>query len=734
MPPGSFDLSPIPSAIAIPAAPVIVCLYDSTAENPYTILPNVYCLRIDYREGPEPPLARFQYLMGDLLEAALGWPSQFEQLWPIDAQGDYLVQTDDRLVVLTQDPEGNPVVLFDGFAQIPQADVSSQSQSVTFVAQGVAIRLWDMPIFGRLQRDASNSTDTSGESDVFVELPCRFNPSDSSVGTNGGYVGNCVDDYTELDGGVTYPIFLDPLCSERGEGVTTFWQVGDAMSYLLQSEPSPMDAGGNPYVVYPPFATLQDILSCQAPPDNGTLNSSDAQETPIEIRDYDASNKPVAEAWAELLRYCGFVMVFFTETDSDGNPQTSLKIVRKDALATAAPKLLYLAAEGAGTLDLTANNVTALHLARDLNQVVNSWAVETGPKQVEISVILAPGFQPASGDASDRKPFFLSNAPDATTDERRRYRWWIADECGDGHWNVQEAEWVENMPIDLTKIFPVDDAGDYTYVDRYRPGDKTLISKDTDGKPLKATLEIILNEQSGDPELNNGGTGWITIPHGWRLLEDRLGIEVTVNDPDDWDTGATKKSDGTPAQLHIRALTWMASPTTETDFMLRLTTVIDSDQRIQAEAPKRTASPTQFARQRTADGKDHFQYCTIDLSSRYYGEQTDINGDPGDNTNPLVMRDDTKAATTHAEQLRSAHEFPTLAGSATLPFITDYYQIGDRVQIIQGRNANLQINVGIDQGETPCYPWITAFAWDFQGDKQQTILQFSDRRAEPQGV
>ena len=84
-----------------------------------------------------------------------------------------------------------------------------------------------------------------------------------------------------------------------------------------------------------------------------------------------------------------------------------------------------------------------------------------------------------------------------------------------------------------------------------------------------------------------------------------------------------------------------------------------------------------------------------------------------------------EAALTHAEQLRSAHEFPTLAGSATLPFITDFYQIGDRVKIIQGRNANLQINVGVDQGEAPTYPWITAFAWDFQGDKQQTILQFS---------
>ena len=142
----------------------------------------------------------------------------------------------------------------------------------------------------------------------------------------------------------------------------------------------------------------------------------------------------------------------------------------------------------------------------------------------------------------------------------------------------------------------------------------------------------------------------------------------------------------------------------------------------------RPASPTQFVRERVVDGKDHFQYCVIDKSSINYAANM------GDGTNPVVIRDDTAAATTHAEQLRSAHEFPTLAGSATLPFVTDYYQIGDRVQIIEGRDASLQINVGTNQGETPSYPWITAFAWDFQGNKQQTILQFSDRRAEPQGV
>ena len=76
--PGSFDLSPVPGGQAVQAMPIVVCLYEPGGENPYTILPNINCLRIDYREGPEPPLARFQYMMGDLLQSALGWPSQFE--------------------------------------------------------------------------------------------------------------------------------------------------------------------------------------------------------------------------------------------------------------------------------------------------------------------------------------------------------------------------------------------------------------------------------------------------------------------------------------------------------------------------------------------------------------------------------------------------------------------------------------------------------------------------------
>ena len=135
------------------------------------------------------------------------------------------------------------------------------------------------------------------------------------------------------------------------------------------------------------------------------------------------------------------------------------------------------------------NNTNAIHLARDCNELVNQWTVETSLQQVEISVLLAPLFQPSSGDALDPKPFFTSNLTNATNEERRMYRWFGADECGDGYWNLQDTTWVTDNPLDLSEIFPDDDDDNFTYMYRYRPGSRKLISKDANGKPLKAVLE-----------------------------------------------------------------------------------------------------------------------------------------------------------------------------------------------------------------------------------------------------
>ena len=188
-------------------------------------------------------------------------PRSSERCWPIDAQGNYIVQVDDRLVVLTSDPTGNPLVLFDGFAQIPQVDVASTSHGVTFVAIGVAARLWDAPITGRIQRNADQATVTDGSADIAIDGPCRFNPSDNSVGSLGGCQGNAVGEeyHSEVADG-DFPVFIDPLLRDQNPDLTGYWSTGGVLKYLMATQPNPVDAAANEYVQFPTFSSIDLIV------------------------------------------------------------------------------------------------------------------------------------------------------------------------------------------------------------------------------------------------------------------------------------------------------------------------------------------------------------------------------------------------------------------------------------------------------------------------------------------
>ena len=744
MPIGSFDLDNSQPPRASDALQIGVYRYDrENTEQPFALLPNIQCLRIDTREGPDPPVARFEYLMDDSLALAFGWPSQFEQLWPIDAQGPYVAKADDRLVVMGQNPDGSNLILFDGFAQIPQVDVNPSQQRVSFTAVGVAARAFDDVIIGRVQRDANTPDDTSGDSDVVTDLPCRFNPADTSVGSLGGILGNSTPNanFTVDSGNATFPggtglgdfpVFVDPLLTEREvadseapNDLVTPWHVSDAVKYLL-SQPNP----GDDYLSWPTFSGLDALLNAQYPPQGSdTFNPNSTVKANVMIRDYDATGKPLPQVIADLVGYCGFLLTWMTAADGDGLPKTWLKFYRRDPANTAAPKLVYLD-QARNTVDPAKDNLSQLHLARDCNSIANAWQVETQLKQVEVCVSLAPLYQPQAGDeqAPARDAFKLANLTNASTTVRRKYRWYGGDETGVGHWNSEGDEWSV-VPLDLSPVFPADEDGTRSYVRRYRPGDHALISRDPQGRPLKATLEIYASTTTpttnADPyiEEDQSALTWLTIPNGWRLLEDRLGIEVTASDPEHWSTGNPKLPD-------IRGITWWANPPSGAPNnglppVLRLTTVIDSDIRLPITANKRKASPTRFTRARLADAKDHFQYGAVSKGSPYYPQQS-----WPDPNNPGVIRDDTSLAQTHANQLRAAHEFPPLAGSLSIPFVTAYYEIGDRIREIAGRNVNLQTNIAGDQGEAPTYPWVVGVSWDFTGARQQTILELTDRRAE----
>ena len=70
---GSFDYEPYSTQLALDATAMGVFLYDDTedAGNRYTVLPNICCEQIQYKEGAAPPSARFIYILDEL--AAASW-------------------------------------------------------------------------------------------------------------------------------------------------------------------------------------------------------------------------------------------------------------------------------------------------------------------------------------------------------------------------------------------------------------------------------------------------------------------------------------------------------------------------------------------------------------------------------------------------------------------------------------------------------------------------------------
>jgi len=611
----------------------------------------------------------------------------------------------------------------------------------------VAIRCWDFPIGDRLDRDGDMPNSTDAKNHVSTDMPTRFNPAGTGTRVIGGYLPNCTPDNYDFvpdsqnQPGVMYPCFLDPNV-DRQDDPRTLWNLSKAVRYILgvwnaQTEDSVIDN--------PDFTVLDALLQNRRPLDGQQYfdpnDPATYQTDPNIIRDYDATNKPWPEAVAQLIGFYGFGMRFVCEDDENGLPYDYVEFYRKDAAAPNAPKQIYLPTTGTSVADAMAN-ISAMHAAFDYHGVANDVFIETALERFEVSVVLAPGFQPVSNDGNNDGNAFRTSALDAlnaTADLRKKYRYYIADECADGHFSIENQNWVTTNPIDFTNVFKDPNNTDInpprTYVHRYRPGKNKLFSKDLLNLPRKAQLAVSRNygpQGGADPPClwdTVSGTDWREIPHGWHLLTDRLGIMVTADSPESWNVGrsAAGKADICTGGI-LKAISAMANPNNAPDapvdaqqFYLRLTTVIDGDLGIDVEAQRRDASPMKNTIQRRVDARDHFHYDVIDGSSA-------LSATP---LSPEVVQDDTDLATAHACQLRSAHEFPPLTAAVTIPMFVTSYQIGDRIDQISGRNVSFQVNAGSEQQEAPSYPFIVGLTWNFEGEKQQTTLQLSDRRTEP---
>lgn len=718
--PGSFTVDPEPVPLSRPSRLLAVWRREGPGE--YELLPNIRVLSIEApAEGANTGSARFRYTFGDPFGDP-GDPYRVDHVYPLDATGQHVVNNDDRLVVRMLRDDGSSVIMFDGFVRTPQADLGRTSEMVTFEAAGTPIREWDAPMGSALVRDASTPTDT--EANVFVPtIRTRFNPD--------GHPNMTPEDADAGEEPQNYPIFLGPVWPDNkvhGETIRT-WTLADAVRYILRV--------GNPeetWTSHGKLSTLtEDLVSIRPEPEDGQIDWEDPDtyvEEPIEVDDIDITQATWPEALEQLLTPYGFAMRFRLEDEEPGEdadegtptePKWTLEIYRLDDLKRV--KSLYLQEPGE-TFDPAATNVLELKLARDTSAVENMVGLATAPAEYEASFMLAPGFEPDEADVDTPETFEGADAGD-------KYRVWVFDECGEGHWDVDLESWVEDDPGDLGKVLnETDDADEPKFVPRRRPGIAKLVTKDGQGEARKAILHYSPNYDAVMPGVwdPDHSADWIELKSSeWELLDDRLGIRIKASKVTAVKGGDPKAADDDQFENGgvIDLLTWCATPTDDRPFpRFRLTCKVIGDTDLEIGADWRVASSiTGWPIQRIHDERDRYKKQVI---SRYSVLTTFARLAKED----YAPVDDTKEAQGYAEALRRAGEAGKFAGSATLHGIRLTYAVGDKIRSISGRSIPLRMNLGETEGESAVYPAVVSVRWECDGE-QRTILQLTDRRADP---
>lgn len=669
------------------AAGVGVFRYHPGSGSIYEFLPNIRILEIVHREGPEPGLARFSYVFDGGGRETDPW--LFQQVLSFDSPLPGVIQNDERLVVLELDSTSNLQVLFDGFAQVPELRYGPNRECVEFVAHGVSIRAWDRPVSGCIMR---NSDDAVHGREVTTDLFTRFNPSNVPNATAEGY--DAADQY-----GNHYPVFLDPLTIRKPD-VRRHWNLSMAVKYLIFT-----NNGDESYVRNPDPLLLDTIFTESSPGIQSDEN--------LIIPDYCATGRPWPMALHELLKPHGFGMGFSLNTNENGEPITRLRVFRVEGWSQGIEKDLFLQSYGEA-LNPSASNLMATNIERNTSHIINSYILDTALTRYEASFILSPGFEILPLDSSSLAQLdrFSLNSGSTLLADADKYRLYIFDETGDGHWNfaLNALEYKASL---LNDLFGSDIGESTSTVRRRRIPFPELLTLDAASRPLKAQLSVSTDYAGSEPGIWDGTGTWQIVLGGYELLRDRLGVWVNVANPNGWNIGASKDSSAPYPAGVVRSVEAL-SKVGATQFTLRLTCVIEGDHGIPTLADRRGSSPTVFTRQ----GR-------IDARSRYLKSVKSAKSEFNMSSSIVVIRDDESDARTEVRTRQITTECGIVSGTVVVPYFTLAYEIGDRIRSIQGRNLSLRTNAGAPSIESEVYPTVIGRIWDFNG-RQSTVLQLSD--------
>jgi hypothetical protein len=707
---GSIVSDPGNVPLARPSVYITVERFNADAGDPdqrYELLPNVRCVQIDApREGGDPGSARFRYAFGDPAGDPDD-PQRVEQVTGYDASGLRVVRQDDRLVVRAHREDGYSEMLFDGWVLAPQADLAApDTESASFTAVGLPARESDTPLGGAVYRNAD--VPASAGEDNETGLPARFNP-DGKPNASPDSADTVVD-------GIEYPVFLGPVWPKNQINGQTIrhWTLGMAARYVI--------AQGNPdqeWVTYDDLSYLDSLLKAPKPSgggDKGPIDLGVVEFEDIECQDLEVTGTAWPEALARLIEPHGLTFRFVLSEDLDGDPKWTFVVYRKDDDRRV--KALPLQPPGE-PLDPAASNVGALGLARDTHDLFNRVVIDAAPVQYEASFVLAPGFQISGGDVSNQAAFTTTNL-DPTSANREKYRLFLMDECGEGHWDMGEGSWVAGDPGDLGLVLNPDRDDVRPFVIRRRKGLSPILTKDTAGKALPAALHVSTDYTGSAPGVWNGSGTWQVVASGeWHMTEDRLGVFVSARDPNSWHIGTSTDPTAPFPNGLVTLVEALNAANGKQKVYLRLTCCVDADTDFGVDAPARTASPTEFTITRRVDARDRFRKTVVSRLSCYNSGNDDV-----------TVTDDTDDARAHADGVRRANEAGKFAGSVTIPRLSTAYAVGDKVSGVEGRTIDFRANAAGESGESPVYPSVVGLTWHLDG-RQETVLTLDDRRAEP---
>lgn len=675
----------------------------------FTILDNIECIGIAHEIGIDPGRAQFRYRFTNLDPNA---PQSIEEALDSTYSFAKTVEIGDELVVTATKPGGAEEFIFDGHPLIFGMNLDRETENVHIIAVGIAKTAWDTPIAGQIIRDASN-VDTG--KDTQTDVLAQFNPKGRSNATKSEAWRNASGNATDNK----YPTFIDPDVF-RTPDVRDKWTLATIARYLTYR-----------YFELVPTTTIKfptgdvlDALLVSREPINGIAfdpaNAATYTAKPIIVDDRPLTGRDWPSTINDFIRDKGFGMTWKLTTSTDTQP-VPITTWTPSLLQLGAIKHVYLQPEGQW-LDPEKSNLNKANIDRDLNNVINAWTVSGALQQYESSYVLAPGFEMISADSESIESiavFDKSNVDFAKNNNNDKYRLFIFDETGEGHYKNGT-----NTPIDTaTGLDPIlgdpDNNGNPTHATRRRRPLGDMISTDEDGKTLRYTVAVSTDYNGTYPEIWDKTGTWQTVQGGVKLLKDRLGILITSDNPNEWKIGKSE-DDTAPFPWGIvslvESLSTPGGDSGNIPIFLRLDCVIEGDSTASYTAAPTTTSPLTETITRITDARDRYKKQTIKTSSFYNTTNVDV-----------IARDDTDEAKAEAVANQVATQAGILDGSIVIPRFTRYYEIGDKIESIYGRNLSMRTdNNTTSNNNTAIYPIITGIEHVLQGS-QMTILKISDQ-------